>query len=154
MLSASWHHPSVLASYPLKADQRRLLSISFFSLNTYLKKPSFLFCLEVNSSSVIHPSPQWLPHSSGVVGPLLWALLWHLLAVNSWTSLVTQTVKHPPTMWETRVRPLGQEDPLEKEMATHSGNFPWKIPWREEPGRLQFMGLQRVGQDWVNFLLT
>ena len=62
-------------------------------------------------------------------------------------SLVTQTVKHLPTMWKTRVRPLGQEDPLEKEMATPSSILAWKIPWTEERGRLQFMGLQRVGQD-------
>ena len=47
----------------------------------------------------------------------------------------------------TRVRPLGQEDPLEKEMATHSRVLVWKIPWLEEPSRLQSMGSQRVGQD-------
>ena len=47
------------------------------------------------------------------------------------------------------VRSLGQEDSLEKEMATHSSNLPWKIPWMEEPGRLQSVGLQRVGHDRV-----
>ena len=52
-----------------------------------------------------------------------------------------------PTMQETRVRSLGQEDPLEKEMATHSSTLAWKIPWTEERDRLQFMGLQRVGYD-------
>ena len=56
-------------------------------------------------------------------------------------------IKHLPTMWETRVRPLDQEDPLEKEMATHSSTLAWKIPWTEERGRLQSMGLQRVGHD-------
>ena len=56
-------------------------------------------------------------------------------------------VKHLPTMWETRVQSLGQEDPLEKEMATHSSNLVWKIPWMGKPGRLQSMGLQRVGHD-------
>ena len=61
----------------------------------------------------------------------------------SWTSLVAQTVKHLSTMWETRVRSLGQEDPLEKEMATHSSTIAWKIPWTEELGRLQFMGSQK-----------
>ena len=50
-------------------------------------------------------------------------------------------------MWETQVRSLGWEDPLEKEMATHSSTLAWKIPWTEEPGRLQSMGLQRVGHD-------
>ena len=50
-------------------------------------------------------------------------------------------------VWETRVESLGQEDPLEKEMAAHSSTLAWKIPWTEEPGRLQSMGSQRVGQD-------
>ena len=53
-------------------------------------------------------------------------------------------VKCLPAMQETRVRSPGQEDPLEKEMATHSSTLAWKIPWTEEPGRLQSMGLQRV----------
>ena len=51
-----------------------------------------------------------------------------------WTSLVAQMVKRLPTMWETWVRTLGQEDPLEKEMATHSSTLAWKIPWTEELG--------------------
>ena len=54
-------------------------------------------------------------------------------------------VKHLPIMQEIQVRSLGQEDPLEKEMATHSSTLAWKIPWTEDPGRLQSMGLQRVG---------
>ena len=63
------------------------------------------------------------------------------------TSLVAQTVKRLPTMRETWVRFLGWGDPLEKEMATHSSTFAWKIPWLEEPGRLQSVGSQRVGHD-------
>ena len=63
------------------------------------------------------------------------------------TSLVAQTVKCLPTMWETRVQSLGWEDPLEKEMVTHSSILAWRIPWMEEPGRLQSMGSQRVGHD-------
>ena len=62
-------------------------------------------------------------------------------------SLVAQMVKNPPVMRETWVRSLGQEDPLEKEMAIHSSTIAWKIPWTEEPGRLQSMGSQRVGHD-------
>ena len=62
-------------------------------------------------------------------------------------SVVAQTLKHLPTMRETRVRSLDREDPLEKEMATHSSTFAWKIPWMEEPGRLQSTGLQRVGHN-------
>ena len=52
-----------------------------------------------------------------------------------------------PILWETLVRSLGGEDPLEKEMATHSSTLAWKIPGTEEPGRLQSMGSQRVGHD-------
>ena len=61
--------------------------------------------------------------------------------------MVVQMVKHLPTMRETRVQSLGQEDPLEKEMATHSSILAWGIPWTEEPGRLQSMGSQRGGHD-------
>ena len=56
-------------------------------------------------------------------------------------------VKHLPTMRETVVRSLGREDPLEKEIATHSSTLAWKIPWTEEPGRLQSMESKRVGHD-------
>ena len=56
-------------------------------------------------------------------------------------------VKRVPTMWETRVQSLSWGDLLEKEMATHSSILAWKIPWMEEPGRLQSMGSQRVGHD-------
>ena len=61
--------------------------------------------------------------------------------------MVAQMVKCLSIMWETQVRSLGWEDPLEKEMAIHSSTIAWKIPWTEEPGRLQSMGSQRVGQD-------
>ena len=59
---------------------------------------------------------------------------------------MAQTVERLPAMWETWVPSLGQEDPLEKEMATHSSTLAWKIPWLEEPGGLQSMGSQRVGR--------
>ena len=64
-----------------------------------------------------------------------------------WTSLVAQMVKRLSTMQETWVRSLGREDPLEKEMAIYSSTIAWKIPWTEEPGRVQSMGSQRVGHD-------
>ena len=60
---------------------------------------------------------------------------------------MAQTVKNLPAMPETRVLSLGEEDPLEEGMATHSSILAWKIPWTEDPGRLQFIGLQRVGHD-------
>ena len=68
-------------------------------------------------------------------------LFWISLA-----SLVAQTVKCLPAMREARVRFLGQEDPLEKEIAIHSSTLAWKIPWMEEPDRLQFMG---VAKSWT-----
>ena len=62
-------------------------------------------------------------------------------------SLVAQRLKRLPGIQETWVQSLGREDPLEKEMATHFSTLAWRIPWREEPGRLQSMGSQRFGQD-------
>ena len=70
---------------------------------------------------------------------------------REWThkthSLVAQRVQRLPAMWETWVRSQGREDPLEKEMATHSSILAWRIPWTEEPGRLQSMGLQKIEHD-------
>ena len=60
---------------------------------------------------------------------------------------MAQTVKNLPEMQETQVRSLGREDPLEKEVATHSSTLAWRIPRAEEPGGLQFMGSQGVGHD-------
>ena len=74
----------------------------------------------------------------------------YLIKFNiNWASLVAQLIKCLPAMWETQVRFLGLEDPLEKEMAIHSSTRAWKIPWMEEPDRLQSMGSQRVGHDWA-----
>ena len=67
--------------------------------------------------------------------------------MTTWASLVAQMVKRLPAMWETWVQSLGQEDPLQKEIASHSSTLAWKIPWMEEPGMLQSMGSQRVGHD-------
>ena len=98
--------------------------------------------------------------SQGIWGPELPAgyLRWFYLVQFSYfyiimslcrASLVAQTVKRLFEMWETKVQSLGQEDTLEKEMATHSSSLAWKIPWTKEPGRLQFMGSQRVGHNWA-----
>ena len=65
----------------------------------------------------------------------------------SWVFLIAQMVKNLPAMQETWVQSLGWEDPLEEGMATHSSILDWRIPWTEEPGRLQSMGSQRVGHD-------
>ena len=83
-----------------------------------------------------------------------WLLFQSIFKVSLWWesdpeiwSYVAQMVKHLPAMRETWVRSLGWEDPLEKEMATHSSTLAWKIPWMEETGRLQSMGSRRVGHD-------
>ena len=70
-----------------------------------------------------------------------------------WASLLAQMVKNPPAMQETWVQSLGLEDPL-KGMATQSNILAWRIPWTEEPGGLQSMGLQRFGHDWVTNTCT
>ena len=66
----------------------------------------------------------------------------HVAYIILWTSLVAQTVKRLSAMQESQVQSLGWADPLEKEVATHSSILAWKIPWTEEPGGLQSMGLQ------------
>ena len=73
--------------------------------------------------------------------------LLEFLIRTSGTSLVAQRGKHLPTVQETQVQSLGWEDVPEKEMETHSSSLAWKIPRMEEPGRLQSMGLQRVGHN-------
>ena len=81
-------------------------------------------------------------------------LSWDLSApiLNKASSLVAQRLKPLPAMWETWVRSLGREVPLEKEMETHSSILAWRIPWTEEPGGLQSTGLQRVGHNWATLL--
>ena len=69
------------------------------------------------------------------------------LAVQLIASLMAQTVKNLPEMQETWIQSLGWDDPLEKEMATHSSILAWRTPWTEEPGGLQSMGVQRVGHN-------
>ena len=83
-------------------------------------------------------------------------MLFNLVMLFFWMvrldSLVGQMVNCLSTMWETQVRSLGWEDPLEKEMAIHSRTITWKTPLSEEPGRLQSMGSQRVGHNWATSL--
>ena len=72
----------------------------------------------------------------------------------NWASLVAQLVKNLPAVQKTQVRSLDREDPLEKEMATHSSILAWRIPWTEEPAQLQSMRLQRVRRDPVTNTFT
>ena len=87
--------------------------------------------------------------AQGTLFIALWKLKWEENPkkrgyMYTWVSLMAQLVKNLPAMRETRVQSLGWEDPLEKEMATHSSILAWRIQWTEEPGGLQSMGLQRV----------
>ena len=74
--------------------------------------------------------------------------------IRSRASLVAQMVKNPPSICEIQFWFLGQDDPLEKGMATHSSVFAWRIQWTEESGRLQSTGLQRVWHDWATNIST
>ena len=91
------------------------------------------------------PAPQDL--SQGPPSLLLVFLSFYEGLCSHRASLVAQMVNNPPAMGETWVQSLGWEDLLEEGMATHSSILAWRIPWTEEPGRLQPMGLQRVGHD-------
>ena len=121
-----------------------------------------------------HPGPSLIwghflgPHYHPARGSRdrIWAMSTHLTPVGCFSPIFKiallrykgfpggSAVKNPPAIQEmqTRIRSLGREDPLEKEMATHSSILAWKIPWTEEPGRLQPMGSQRVGHDWATEL--
>ena len=109
-------------------------------------------------SSVFTWKIPWAEEPGGLqsIGPWRvrhsWALCFEtkvLCIPLSMASLVAQTVKCLPTVRETWVRSLSREDPLEKEMATHSSILAWRIPWTEDPGRLQSMRSERVGHDWA-----
>ena len=73
-----------------------------------------------------------------------WQKLDNICFNSYWASLIAQLVKNLPAMQETRVRLLSREAPLDKELATHSSALAWRIPWTEEPGRLQSMGSQEL----------
>ena len=83
-----------------------------------------------------------------IIGLLSLELIKRAFSIYDEASLVAQMVQHLPAMWETCVRSLSQKDPLEKEMATHSSTLAWRIPWTEEPGRLQSMGSQESDTTW------
>ena len=88
-----------------------------------------------------------ISHSQGDIHVNEDAVCNYLSLELSKASLVAQMVKRLPAMQETQLQSLSREGPLEKGMATHSSTLAWKIPWTEEPDRLQSMGLQRVGHD-------
>ena len=113
-------------------------------------------CVEMNMKTFYYNSRsfRWRVSFTQLVCEI-WKQLLNLKTIRLCStniSLVAQTVKRLPTMWETWVPSLGREDPLERETATHSSTLAWKIPWMEEPGRLQSMGSRRVGHDWATSL--
>ena len=107
----------------------------------------FQICWHIECSTFTASSFRIWNSSTGIPSPPL-----ALFVVMLSESLVAQRLKCLPPMRETWVWFLGWEDPLEKEMVTHSGILAWKIPWTEKPGRLQSMGSQRVRHDWATSL--
>ena len=81
-----------------------------------------------------------------------WIIFTITVKVTMSTELESQSLKSLPAMWKTWVQSLGWEDPLEKEIATHSSILAWRIPWMKEPDGLQSMGSQRVGHNWATSL--
>ena len=132
--------------YPLMEKDKRL--IGSFLMGETDWGVNWVFQLLMGGAMLSKFLIQFSVDGWGCVSSLLF--IWGQTMVGA--SLVAQRVKCLPTMLETWVRSLGQEDPLEKEMAAHSRMLAWKIPWTEKPGRLQSMGSQRVGHDWVNSL--
>ena len=138
--------------------------VSETEVDVFLEFPWF-FCDPVDVDNLISGSSAFSKSSL-----YLWKFLVHTLLKPSWKGfehylasmqnehncVIAQMVKNLPVMQETWVRSLGQEDPLEKGMATHSSVLAWRIPWTEEPGRLQSMGLQSVRNHWATntFIFT
>ena len=104
---------------------------------------------KLSSLSRCHPSQERTAFSAAYP---VFTLTKNNMYYRSRASLVAQRLKRLPAMQGTWVQSLGQEDPLEKELATHSSILAWRIPWTEEPGGLQSTGLQRVGHDWATSL--
>ena len=101
---------------------------------------------------ILNPLPDtdiYLFPFSSSLGKVFWSSFFPFSLFRLWASIVAQSVKNLPAVQETQVWSLGWEDPLEKEMATHSSILAWKISWTQEPGGMQSMGSQRVGHDWV-----
>ena len=141
---------SLLFSAICKASSDNQFALSHFFFFGWFWSPSPVLC---------YKSPSIVLQALCLPDLIRWIYLSPLLCNHKgfdlchtgmlWDSLVAQMVKNLPAMQETWVPSLGQEDALEKEMATHSGTLAWKIPWTEEPGGLQSIGSQRVGHDWV-----
>ena len=111
----------------------------------------FLTCIQVSQET---GKMVWYSHLSKSFPQfvMIYTVKWSIHDLYIRASQMAQRLKRLPATWETWVRSLSLKDPMEKEMPTHSSILAWRIPWREEPGRLQSMGLQRVGHDWATSL--
>ena len=128
------------------------MSWSHYFSQTHLLSTHYLTRTVISTRTCLLYVKSSSPHAMFYKPTYHWLLLTFAHVSSPLTSLVAQMVKRLPTMRETQVRSLGWEDPLEKEMAIHSSTLAWKIPWMEECGRLQSMGSQRVGHNWVTSL--
>ena len=141
----------------LKTEDNPQLSLWQYELevatNRINRDTSSILFLEKYLYEVTHRVLSCLSPKPQAEKDLLWSCLCtHIIYIYGlpWA----QTVKNPPAMWETWVRSLGKEDPLEKGMAIHSSILTWRIPWTEELGRLQFMGSQKVRHNWTTNTFT
>ena len=116
-------------------------------LSIYISKRTIIFA--DNNCNLVRKKCTFTCKSDSPAIVCLFLLLWFVFSVFVFLILISQTIKNLPAMQETWIQYLGQEDPLENEMATHSSILAWRSPRAEEPGRLQSMGLQRVRQGWV-----
>ena len=138
------HHPSCYWDQNLGV----ILILLFLTPHPVCQEILIVSVSEIHSRSNRFSLPLWL---QAII--ILYQVSVHCLqncsgVCSIWVFLVASLVRNQLAVWETQVQSLDQED-LEKEMATYSSTLAWKIPWMEEPGRLQSMGLQRVGHDWV-----
>ena len=146
---------SHLLSCRLSASSR-VRSICIFNGNegSYLVGASFSWVQFSRSVQIFTVAEMSKFHSKLVTLKAKESQAWQIHILNllgslTWTSLVAQAVMHPPAKQETQDWFLGWEDPLDKEMATHSSIRAWRIPWTDEPGGLQSNGSQRVGHAWA-----
>ena len=105
--------------------------------------------LHIYRLAILYTSYKW----NCAIFVLLWPVYFteDNITQAGWPGNLAQMVKNLPAMQETQICSLDQEDPLEEDMATHSSILAWRIPWTKDPGRLQFIGLQRVRHDWATF---
>ena len=163
----TWNCCSVTQSRPTlcnSKDSECQASLSITNSQSLLKLMSLESVMPFNHLILCHPLlllPSIVPSIRGfssesvlcIRWPKYWSFSYSLSSSSEYSGPISFRIdKRLSIMQETRVWSLGREDPLEKEMAIHSSTLAWKIPWTEEPGRLQSMGSQRVGHEWVTSL--